>query len=218
MREHISIEDRIKYLRGTDLFEIFSENDLRTFAERISEIRLVAGETLFADGEEGDELYILIQGSMTVFKGNRIITHIKPLDYVGEMSIIDAKPRSATVTADDTCLLMMISAEMFQEYFAGQPRPLVAMMQTLSQKIRRDTEDIADEYERMNILIHDMKNTLVTFLFLELVEKGLSDSDKTKYLSHMRSARENLSVMMEEALSNGKRLRRRQFSEPYAKY
>ncbi len=212
----ISIEDRIKFLRSTDLFVAFSEEDLQGFAEQIAEVKLAEGENLFTEGEVGDDLYILIDGSMTVFKGNRIITAIKPMDYVGEMSIIEAKPRSATVTADGTCLLLLITAEMFQEYFSAQPRALVAMMQNLSKKIRRDTEDIADEYERINILIHDMKNTLVTFLFLELFEKEISESSRAKYLTYMRAARENLSAMMEEALSNAKRLRRKLDSVQYA--
>jgi len=212
----ISLEDRVKYLRSTDLFAAFSEEDLQGFAEQIAEVKLAEGENLFTEGEAGDDLYILIDGSMTVYKGNRIITAIKPGDYVGEMSIIEDKPRSATVTANSDCLLLMVSAEMFQEYFSAQPRSLVAMMQNLSKKIRRDTDDIADEYERINILIHDMKNTLVTFLFLELLEKDLSGTGRDKYLTHMRTARENLSAMMEDALSNAKRLRRKLDTIQYA--
>lgn len=213
---HITIEDRIKYLQKTDLFKSFSKKELKNFAEKISEVKLAAGEILFTEDDVGTELFILIQGTMTVFKGNRIITTIKPIDYVGEMGIIEAKPRSATVSADEPCLLLMISQEMFQGYFSGQPNSLVAMMKNLSQRIRRDTESIADEYERINILIHDMKNTLVTFLFLEILEKNMTEPENAKYIKHMRESRENLSAMMEDALSNAKRLRRPLSAEQYA--
>lgn len=212
----ISVAERIEYLQKTDLFELFSKEELRNFAEKISEVKLAAGDTLFTEGEPGNELFILIEGAMTVFKGKRIITSINPIDYVGEMAIIESKPRSATVNADAECLLLMISSKMFQEYLAGQPRSLVAMMRTLSQRIRRDTENIADEYEKVNILIHDMKNSLVTFLFLEILEKNLLETAHAKYIEHMRSARENLGSMMEEALSSAKRLRRSIASVKYA--
>jgi|GEM_PF-781106 len=202
----MNFDERLQSLKGTDLFQSFSPAELRAFAEKVVEVSLLPGEVLFQEGSPGDEMYILIEGALRIFKNARTITTLVAVDYIGEMAILEDKPRSASVEALGECVLLKITADQFREFFAGQPGPLVALMRTLSQRIRNDTELIAAEFEKANILIHDMRNVLCSFLQLDLVADEINDEVTKDSLRHMMEARRNLSLMMEEALANAKRL------------
>lgn len=202
----MNVQDRIRFLKKTDLFEQFTEEELLGFAENVTEEHLAPGEVLFYEGAPAYDMYIILEGSMRVFKESRSITTIKAVDYIGEMAIIETKPRSATVEAIEPCLLLRITQDQFKKYFSTQPVSLVSMMRTLSQRIRRDTELIAEEFEKANIMIHDMKNLLTIFLFLEPMKKMISDERMQGYIKYMQTGREDLMSMMKEALSNAKSL------------
>lgn len=200
----MNTEERIKCLQGIDLFRSFSDQELQIFAQNISEESYSQGDVLFNEGEIGQDMFILLEGALKVFKESRTITEIKPVDYIGEMAIIEAKPRSATVRAEEPSRLLKVTSEQFQKYFSTQPRSLVSMMKTLSQRIRKDTEIIAEDFEKVNILIHDMKNGLVSFLFLDLLEREIPELKNHKLVKFMRDAQGNLESMMDEALSKAK--------------
>lgn len=151
-------------------------------------------------------MYVVVEGALSIFKEKRIITTVLAGDYVGEMAILEDKPRSASVEAVKPSLLLEISADQFQEYLATQPKSLVSMMTTLSCRVRRDTEMIADDFEKANILIHDMKNALSTFLYLDLLQKKSPDPQTAGFIAHMQEARNNLLTMMNEALAGAKHL------------
>lgn len=202
----MDIIQRIEKLRQTDLFTAFSDDELRQFAGKVTEITLAPGQVLFQEGDSGQEMFVLVEGALSVFKEKRIITSVLPGDYVGEMAILEDKPRSASVEAVSASLLLKITAAQFQEYLAHQPKSLVSMMTTLSCRVRHDTEMIADDFEKANILIHDMKNALSTFLYLDLLKKKCPDPKTAVFINHMQEARGNLLTMMNEALVGAKHL------------
>ena len=198
-----------------DLFESFADEDLHGFAETISEMSCVPGDILCREGEKATHLFILLEGRLQVVKEKRKITQVEPVDYVGEMALIEEKPRSATVIAIESCRLLKISADRFYDYFANQPKLLVSMLKTLSWRIRRDTELMAAQFEKTNILIHDMKNCLSIFLFLDLL-KFDSGAKEARYVKFMTEARRNLGTMMREALANAKRDSFHSVFKPYS--
>ncbi len=202
----MNIAERIANFRQTDLFNGFSDEELQQFATMVSEISLPPGQILFREGDSGQEMFILVEGQLRIFKGKRIITAIRPGDYVGEMAILEDKPRSASVEAVSPCRLLKITSAQFQEYLAHQPRSLVSMMTTLSRRVRHDTEMIAADFAKANILIHDMKNSLSIFLYLDLLQRSYANDKTALFISHMQEARANLLAMMDEALAGAKDL------------
>jgi len=198
-------EDRIKVLQQVDLFSSFTRAELESFARSIEEVYCQPGEVLLGEGTEGNEFFVLLQGKLLVYKGKRILSEIIPVDYVGEMAIIEEMPRSATVKADAQCLLLRIPASLFQQFLMNNPQALLSIMKILSRRLRQDNEVIAHEFEQINILVHDMKNLLSLFLFLDnfLVAKG---SSQEKYVRYMKMARNHISALVEQALANVKKL------------
>lgn len=201
-------EERIKKLKSIELFQGFEETDLLEFAENVNEIFLSQDEILFEEGETAREVFILLEGELYIFKGYRSIATIKPVDYVGEMALIEDKPRSATVQATVDSVLLKITPEQFHYYFSRKHEALFSILKTLSQRIRSDNEVIAEEFEKANILIHDMRNLMTTFNLLELIEQTITDPSAQKSIHLMDNARRDLMMMMDEAMANVKRLQR----------
>lgn len=201
--------ERIKCLAAVDLFAGIPEKVLEVMAEKVEEILCDAGAVLCREGEPGNEMYVLLDGRLRVYKESRTIAIIDPVDYVGEMAIIETKPRSASVEATESCHLLRIPADKFRPLLVAHPEFIFGLTRTLSRRIRKDTETLAEEFEKTNILIHDMRNILSVFLLLGSVSKEVNDQKLKGYLHLMEGARDNLNAMMEEALANAKRLQYR---------
>jgi len=203
----MQLDERISVLRNVDIFSSFSDDELSYFASSISEIEIEPYSVLFAEGDDGCDMYILLEGSLQVLKENRTITTIVPIDYIGEMAIIEDKPRSASVISNTKSKLLRITSAQFQDFFSTQPQSLVSMMKTLSRRIRDDTELLAEEFEKANILIHDMRNAITGLLMLDLLEKEALTDTQQRYVLLMQKSRQQLMEMSNEALANAKRLK-----------
>jgi len=199
-------QERIALLREIDLFHSFDVTELTGFAESIEELDLPAETILFTEGAPGQDMFILLEGALQIFKDKRAITTIHPVDYVGEMAIIEEKNRSATVICSTPVRLLRITSVQFNKYLASQPQSLVSLIKTLSRRIRKDTKQLAQEYEKANILIHDMRNAMSAFLLLDLMADDSLSADQNHYLALLQKGRRDMIAMMEEALANAKRL------------
>ncbi len=210
----MEITERLEYLKGIDLFESLTKEDIHNIAQRFTEVELKPGEILFQEGDTGDDMFILLKGSLKIIKNGRIITVTQPVDYVGEMALIEEKPRSATVAAVDGCLLLQINHNDFRKFFSCQPDSLVSLMKSLSRKIRMDTDRIADDLKRVSILVHDMKNLLTNFLLFEILLREIPDGRAHKYLLTMLESSRHLATMIDEALTHDKNMQRPYILEP----
>ena len=202
----MEINELVVILKNIDLFTSFLDDELVTFARSISELEIEPQTILFEEGDVGRDMFILLEGRLQVLKENRTITTIKPIDYIGEMAIIEDKPRSATIISNTQSKLLQITSDQFQKFFSTQPKSLVSLMKTLSRRIRDDTELLAQEFEKANILIHDMRNAITGLLFLDLFDMDELTESQQKHISLMQTSRQNLTAMSNEALANAKRL------------
>lgn len=104
-------------LNRVPLFHNLSEEDFRRICGMIEEMDLPAGETLFDEGSPGDRAYIIQSGELEVVKatsGRDVLLAVRgPGDVIGEMSLIEDVPRTATVRARTDARLAVISHEQF---------------------------------------------------------------------------------------------------------
>jgi len=96
-----------------------------------------AGHVIFREGEPGDVMYVVLEGEVEIVVQGRVIDTTGPGGIVGEMALIDARPRSATVRATTICKLVPVSQRRFT--FLVQQTPFFALqvMQVMSERLRR---------------------------------------------------------------------------------
>jgi CRP-like cAMP-binding protein len=91
--------ERILFLHCVPLFVDFEPEDLLVLARASEERSYTEGTVLFNQGDHGDEVFVIISGRVEVMiagDAERAINVIGPGDCLGEMSVIDGSPRSAT--------------------------------------------------------------------------------------------------------------------------
>ncbi len=142
-----SFDDFYKWTFG-DLLE--NKIFLSAFANSAQRVVLGKGETLFSEGDLGQEAYIIDTGTVRVSHstGNEDAKHstIAVLgrgDLLGELSLIDAKPRSANVTALTNVELVALDREDFMRELKENPAHMEDMLELFAARIRRTDELIA---------------------------------------------------------------------------
>jgi len=168
----MDIDEKLAVLRQVDLFGSFQDSTLRTLCERCNEIYLNEKDMLFREGTKEDAMYLILQGRVVLSTRSKQIGELGPGQYIGEMSVIEETPRSASARALTEVLVMEITKMEFDEYLTAEPRALWSLMRTLSARTREYLGIISDDVRQMSILAHDMRNFLTP---LGLVEGFLED-------------------------------------------
>jgi CRP/FNR family cyclic AMP-dependent transcriptional regulator len=120
--------DRIEaQLAAVPLFEGLSKKELKLVAQLSTYLEEPAGTVLTREGETGHEFIIVLEGEVEIRKGDHVITTRGPGTYVGEIALLDHRPRTATVVAKTPVVLEVIA----QREFAG----LMSEVPEISQKL-----------------------------------------------------------------------------------
>lgn len=106
-------------LDQSHLCDDMSQEQTRQFTGYWEKTELDAGHELFREGDEPCGLYVLLQGQLSAWQNtgsaSERLMRFCPGSLVGEMALIDNKPRSATVCADSECSLLFLPARYFEE-------------------------------------------------------------------------------------------------------
>ena len=109
-------------------------------------IKLIPGDVLLTEGEESTCMYLLTEGALAVFKtlddGEKQIGTIYSGEFVGEVSFLDKRVRSATVKAMTDCELDVFEADKFNDFIESRPKWLQSMMKTMADRLRTTNDKI----------------------------------------------------------------------------
>ena len=94
------VTDKLAVLRGIPLFADLDETSLQAVAVLAREQTHRAGDVLMLEGEPGDEFYVLVEGSIRIEHGGRAVRSMTPGSFLGEIALVERRPRSATATAE----------------------------------------------------------------------------------------------------------------------
>jgi CRP/FNR family transcriptional regulator, cyclic AMP receptor protein len=136
-------------LREAPLFEALSEEDARALRSGILDVHLDRGERLFAEGDTGDKLYIILTGKIKLTKAapdgreNLLSVH-GPGEMFGELSLFDPIPRTSSATAVTNTRLAAIAHDDLRAWLSIRPEVAMHMLQALAQRLRRINEVKAD--------------------------------------------------------------------------
>jgi CRP-like cAMP-binding protein len=98
-----------------------------------------AGAVIIKKGEPADVMYIVKTGTVEVRDGKRVLDTVEPGGVVGEVALIDAGERSASVVAKTDCQLLPINEEQFVLLVERMPYFALQVMRVLAARLRRTT-------------------------------------------------------------------------------
>jgi CRP-like cAMP-binding protein len=112
-------------------------NLVRLFENSPKIIEVGVGDLIFSRGEPGNEMFVVLEGTVEIRLGDRTLETIDAGGFFGEMSLIDTDARSATAVAQTKCRLAAIDEKRFLYMVQQTPFFALQVMRTLVARIRQ---------------------------------------------------------------------------------
>ena len=126
----------LDHLRNVPLFSSCSNRDLEKIARATDELTLPAGHVLTDQGQTGREAFVIVSGSATVRRNGKKVATLGPGAVVGELSLLDHRPRTATVTTDTETTVLVIDQRHFIGVLETVPAISQKLLSSLAAKVR----------------------------------------------------------------------------------
>lgn len=132
----ISTVEKVLFLKGVDLFKNIAGEELSYIAQITDEVECAPSQTIFQEGDQGDAMYLIVDGRVKVHSGTEVFAELGNNQCFGEMSILDAEPRSASITALTELILLKIQRDDFAEILAEKPDISRGIIKVLTRRLR----------------------------------------------------------------------------------
>jgi signal transduction histidine kinase len=208
---------KTELLSTIDLFKTIPPDILQIIVKESIDIYLPKDTILFEEGDTDlKSMLVILSGRLLVYKSKKNISELGAGEYVGEMPLIDYRPRSASVKTLEDTLLLEIREDLFRKHIAQNSSALLAMMRVLASRTREDLTQMEIEMRRLSNFTHDMRNCLVPLgtseILLNSVMESLHGTQPTHKKRHgwqevqkgfdsMMAVRNNLITMIDQSLA-----------------
>lgn len=128
---------KMELLVAIPLFSTLSQRELGLLASLTVPGELAAGAVLTRQGQKGGLAYVIARGEAEVIRGSRRLATLGPGDVVGELSLIDGEPRSATVRAVTDLEVLEISDGDLNRLLRKAPGVRRKLLEALSERLRQ---------------------------------------------------------------------------------
>ena len=124
---------KLELLRQVPLFAGCSKRELGEIATLADELGFPEGRKLIEEGRQGHEFFVLIDGEVEVrAKGRKVDTMTS--GFFGEMALVSARPRNATVTTTTPVRVLVVSEHAFRRLLRDSPQIQLKVLQTLADR------------------------------------------------------------------------------------
>jgi serine/threonine protein phosphatase PrpC/CRP-like cAMP-binding protein len=137
-----------RHLTYQEVVRVMNIVDVRSFAP---------GEHVLEEGDEGDQMFIVLTGRVRVHSGDADIAQLGPGQHFGEMALVDKVPRSASVTSDEPSKLMVLRRRDFFDLVRKDHdvavKLLWAFLGVLTDRLRTTSRDLSDARDQIALLM-----------------------------------------------------------------
>ena len=190
-----------EFLRTVDIFSLLSDGEIGLLASRLRTREAGAGETVFREGEMGDELFIVRSGKAAAYVRlpngkRREIAEFLPGDFFGEMSIFENASRSATCYAAQSSRLLRLRGKDLEELVETGPglaiKLMIRMLEITAKRLREKSEFLAD----MVLWGEKARRRAITDELTGVYNRRFLDEAVREYLERARNQGKPLALLM----------------------
>ncbi|HEY3805078.1 MAG TPA: cyclic nucleotide-binding domain-containing protein [Kofleriaceae bacterium] len=151
--------EKMMLIRQVPIFAQLDADDLEELATIVEERRIEPGRDLFREGESGDAVYLIVKGQIRVYVGGTngtpetMLAELGPGACIGEMAVLDASPRSASVRALERTRALRVPGEGFKRLLGERPEMSEAIVAELVRRMRGLVAQHAGPHARSSISI-----------------------------------------------------------------
>jgi CRP/FNR family transcriptional regulator, cyclic AMP receptor protein len=178
-------ETKVDQLSRISLFTDVPRAVLAPLAEKVKERCLETGERLVREGDQGDSMFVIVAGKVKIVKENTegseiILNHCGPGEAIGEMSLLDQEPRSASVFATVPTQLLELKQEIFLDILDQQPEIALMLIRSMSSRLRFSTTYIQQAIEWSKHVAEGDYSVVMNEIQTAQPGQDEHDSDKVK--------------------------------------
>lgn len=136
-------------VRRAPLFATLDDSDAAQVMSSMTPVRMERGDVLFNEGDQGDRLYVITEGKIKLGRTStdgreNLLAILGPSEMLGELSLFDPGPRTATATAVAETQLIGLGNEQLTQLLGAHPRIAGTLLAALARRLRRTNENLAD--------------------------------------------------------------------------
>ena len=142
------------------IFDGLSDEDSEALAARLTEKRYSPNHLVFQKDDSGSSMYIVLSGAVQIFLPNEdgsrvVLKDVRTGEYFGELSLFDAKPRSASVITMVETVLLELTREQLADHLTRSRTATLAILSEMAERMRetnallgqRAAKDVVKEIE-----------------------------------------------------------------------
>jgi CRP-like cAMP-binding protein len=126
---------KLDLLRRVPLFERLSKRELEAVAALADEVDFPEGRKLTEEGASGTEFLVIVEGAADVRRRGRTINSLGSGDFLGEIALVTARPRTATVTTTAPSRLLVITERHFNDLMRRMPSITLKVLETVGARL-----------------------------------------------------------------------------------
>ena len=135
----------VDLLRSTPLFAGFSDAELKRVAKLATRRDVAVGETVIEQGRFGDACFVISEGVAAVYINDVFATTVSAPTAVGEMALLERRPRNASVVAESPMVLAEFGVEAFRKLLADFPTTEGQVKELLNARLHENRRKDAAE-------------------------------------------------------------------------
>ncbi len=143
----LSMEERLGALAGVYLFQELKLAQLMRLLRVVEERSVRGGEVLCTEGQEGEELFVVVEGEVAVSKSGAHLTTVGPGDHFGDLAVFGGGVRSATVVANGNARLLLVRRSELLELMSSDQalgfQLLWRFVEKLGTRLKESSEELA---------------------------------------------------------------------------
>jgi CRP/FNR family transcriptional regulator, cyclic AMP receptor protein len=153
MSANVPPQMTLEALRSVPLFASLGDEAAEAVRELLEVKTVPAGRVLFREGDRGDALYLIEDGTVRIHvrdaDGDEVtLAELSRGDFFGEMALLDGKPRSAQATTRTEARLAVLMREDFLSFVRGDPEVALNMLAAITTRLRHTDEMIRQRVSR----------------------------------------------------------------------
>jgi CRP/FNR family transcriptional regulator, cyclic AMP receptor protein len=169
-------------VRNAPLFTALDEAAAASLRASMDSVKIAKGSVLFAEGDEGDHLYVIVEGKLKLGTSSgdgreNLLSILGPGEMFGELSLFDPGPRTSTATAVTDARLLSLGQEKLIPWLAENPQVALQLLARLAQRLRRTNEAVGD------LVFSDVPGRVAKAL-IDLGERFGKQTDEGLFVHH----------------------------------
>ena len=147
MTDALTLQEKIDFLAATPLFADVEQNAIADVAEIAEEKIFSEGEILTSEGEQGDRMYVITSGKITVSKTNSEGESVELAvrrkgDHLAEMAVLSEIPRTATLTARSEVRVLEVTKDDFNNLLGTHIKISLGIISVLIRRLNESDKRI----------------------------------------------------------------------------